>query len=167
MMKLTNIKNLYLTVFIVIVSLPTMCGGIVMIESEIRLLLQTIAIQTRKTYASQLRELGLHIGQELALSYLWEQDGIPQSQLRNKTGSEASTISNMLKKLEHDDIVYRKQDAEDHRIHKVFLTEKGRQLEAPITEIWKTHEQKMLKGFTPDELLLMRNKLLQVKENLT
>ncbi|WP_255425134.1 hypothetical protein [Sporosarcina obsidiansis] len=41
-----------------------------MIESEIRILLQTIAIQTRKKYAQQLRKLGLHIGQELALFHL-------------------------------------------------------------------------------------------------
>lgn len=137
-----------------------------MIQSEIRLLLQTIAIQTRKTYANQLRELGLHIGQELALCHLWERDGITQSQLRNKIGSEASTISNMLKKLENDEIVYRKQDEDDHRIHKVFLTEKGRLLETPITKIWKTHEEKMFGSMEPENLLMMKRLLHQVKENL-
>lgn len=137
-----------------------------MIESEIRTLLQSIAIQTRKRYANQLRELGLHIGQELALSHLWEQDGITQSQLRLKMGSEASTVSNMLRKLEQDAIIYRKVDDADHRISNVFLTEKGRQLEGPIMEIWNAHEQVLLKGILPEELLLLRRILQQMDDNL-
>lgn len=137
-----------------------------MIESEIRILLQSIAIQTRKRYANQLRELGLHIGQELALSHLWEQDGITQSQLRLKMGSEASTVSNMLRKLEQDDIIYRKVDDADHRISNVFLTAKGRQLEGPIMEIWKAHEQVLLAGIVPEELLLLRRILQQMDDNL-
>ncbi len=158
---------LSLSKIIVIVSLLSTRGGMIMIQSEIRLLLQKIAIQTRKTYANQLRELGLHIGQELALSYLWERDGITQSQLRHKTGSEASTISNMLKKLEQDDIVYRKQDEDDNRIHKVYLTEKGRDLQKPISAIWQSHEENMFGGFEPEDLLTMKQLLQQVKENLT
>ncbi len=138
-----------------------------MIESDIRVLLQTIAIQTRKSYAKQLRELGLHIGQELALSHLFEQDGITQSQLRDKTGSRASTISNMLKTLEQDQIIYREHNHSDHRISKVYLTDKGRALKEPITEILKKHEQTMLKGVFPEELLLLRRILQQMEQNLT
>lgn len=137
-----------------------------MIESEIRLLLQSIAIQTRKRYTQALREIGLHIGQELALAHLWEQDGITQSQLKHKTGSEASTISNMLRKLEQDEIIYRKPDDTDHRISNVYLTEKGRQLEEPVHRIWREHEETMFSGLMPEELLLMRRMLLQMKENL-
>lgn len=138
-----------------------------MIESEIRKLLQTIAMHTRKSYSSQLRELGLHIGQELALYHLWEKDGVTQSQLKNKTGAKASTVSNMLKKLEQDHIIYRQHDETDCRISKVYLTDKGRQLKGPITEIWENHEQKMLNGILPEELLLMRRILQQMADNLS
>ena len=137
-----------------------------MIKNDIRVLLQSIAIQTRKNYAHELRKIGLHIGQELALFHLWEQDGIPQAVLRNKIGSEASTMSNMLKKLEHDEIVYRKPDAIDHRISNVYLTEKGRQLKEPITKIWDEHENNLLDGITDEELLLLRRLLKQMAENL-
>ncbi|WP_301109760.1 MarR family transcriptional regulator [Sporosarcina sp.] len=138
-----------------------------MIESEIRLLLQTIAIQTRKNYAQQLRQLDLHIGQELALFHLWEQEGLTQSQLRNKMGSEASTVSNMLRKLEQDGIVYRTNEGPDHRISNVYLTEKGKQLKVPITKIWEEHEKQMLQGISNEELGTLRNVLYQMKENLT
>ncbi len=69
-------------------------------------------------------------------------------------GSEASTVSNMLRRLEQNHIIYRKQDKSDHRISNVYLTEKGIQLQGPI--IWKEHRQKMLSGILPEELLLMR-----------
>lgn len=137
-----------------------------MIESQIRVLLQNIAIRTRKKYAAQLRELDLHIGQELALLHLWEQDGITQSQLRNKIGTEASTLSNMLRKLEADNIVYRKHNPSDHRISNVFLTDKGRELKGPITKIWENHEKALLAGISSDELKLMHNVLQRMDENI-
>lgn len=137
-----------------------------MIESEIRTLLQTIATHTRKSYATELRKIGLHIGQELALFYLWKEDGITQSQLRCKIGSEASTVSNMVRKLERDEIIYRVQDEYDHRISKVYLTEKGRQFKEPIGQIWRNHEQAMLKGISQEELAMMRKVLSQMDKNL-
>lgn len=138
-----------------------------MIESEIRTLLQTIAIQTRKNYAHKLRELGLHIGQELALFHLWEQEGLTQSQLRNKIGTEASTMSNMLKKLERDEIVYRTPDKRDHRITHVFLTDKGKQLKEPIMKMWKEHEQEMMHGIDSGQLQMVKSTLQQMQRNLT
>ena len=137
-----------------------------MIESEIRTLLQTIAIQTRKNYAQKLRDLGLHIGQELALFHLWEQEGLTQSQLRNKIGTEASTMSNMLRKLESDEIVYRTPDERDHRITHVYLTDKGKQLKEPIMKMWKQHEEELLRGIHPDQLKLLHDTLKQIEVNL-
>ena len=138
-----------------------------MIESQIRELLQTIAIQTRKSYTTALREIGLYIGQELALFHLWEQDGITQSQLREKAGSQPSTMSNMLRKLEQDGIIYRCHDDVDSRVSTVYLTDKGKQLQKPVNKIWQQHEQKMFEGMLPEELLLMRRLLQQMSNNLS
>lgn len=141
--------------------------GLTMIESQIRELLQTISIQTRKSYSDQLRELGLYIGQQLALNHLWEQDGITQSELKEKIGSEASTVSNMLKKLEQDNIIVRRREDKDSRIFRVYLTDKGRELKGPIEDIWSKHEEQLLKGILPEELLLLRRILEQMSNNLS
>lgn len=137
-----------------------------MIESEIRIFLQNITMQTRKKYDHQLRALELHIGQELALSNLWLQDGIPQSELRKKLGTETSTVSNMLRKLEADGIIFRKQDELDQRVFKVCLTEKGRGLEGPVKEIWRKYEQVFLRGIMPEELLFTRQILQKMQSNM-
>lgn len=138
-----------------------------MVESQIRKLIQTISIQTRKSYSFELRKLGLYIGQELALSYLFKKDGITQSELKEMIGSEASTVSNMLKKLEGDSIIVRRHEDSDSRISRVYLTDKGRQLEQPIKDMWKKHEDKMLEGIPPEELMLLRRILKEMSDNLS
>lgn len=137
-----------------------------MIENEIRELLQTLNQQTRKKYAEKFRDINLHVGQESALCILWEQDGITQTELRKQMRCEASTLSNMLRKLEQDEIVYREQAEEDARSTNVFLTQKGKNLQEPVSEIWETQQAKLLEGILPEELLLMRRILQQMIDNI-
>lgn len=136
------------------------------VEKEIRELLQSIAIQTRKNYSQNLRKIGLHIGQELALYYLWEKDGITQSELRHKIGSEASTVSNMLRKLEEDKIIYRKKSETDSRATNIYLTDKGENLRHPVEAMWRKHEETLFSGMLKEELLLLRRMLMQMESNL-
>lgn len=137
-----------------------------MINQEIRESLQAIALLTRKKYSKELRKIGLHIGQELALYHLWKEDGLSQSELRNKTGTEASTMSNMLNKLEKDGIITRERSSKDQRVIFVFLTEKGKKLQAPVERIWRKHEEVLLDGILAEESLLLRRLLKEMERNL-
>ncbi|MGM8365000.1 MarR family winged helix-turn-helix transcriptional regulator [Virgibacillus sp. W0181] len=137
-----------------------------MIENEIRELLQTLNKQTRRKYAEKFRDINLHVGQESALCVLWEEDGITQTELRKQIGCEASTLSNMLRKLEQNNIVYRKQAENDARSINVFLTQKGKELQEPVSKIWETQQTKLLEGILPEELLLMRRILQQMTSNM-
>src|SRR5699024_7731580 len=132
-----------------------------MIENEIRELLQTLNQQTRRKYAEEFRDIDLHVGQEYALCILWEKDGITQTELRKQMRCEASTLSNMLSKLEQNGVVNRKQSEHDARSTNVFLTQKGKDLKKPVSQIWKTQQAKLLQGILPEELLLMRRILKQ------
>lgn len=137
-----------------------------MIENEIRKLLQTLNQQTRRIYAEKFRDINIYVGQESALCQLWEKDGITQTMLRKQMGCEASTLSNMLRKLEQDNIVYRKQVEEDARSTNVFLTQKGKDLKEPVGKIWETQQAEMLKGILPEELLFVRRILQQMTDNV-
>lgn len=137
-----------------------------MIENEIRELLHTLNQQTRRKYAEKFRDINLHVGQESALCILWEKDGITQTELRKQMRCEASTLSNMLRKLEQDQIVYRKQAEQDARSTNVFLTQKGKDLREPVTGIWEMQQAKLLNGILPEELLFMRRILQQMTDNI-
>lgn len=61
-------------------------------------------------------------------------------------------MSNMLRRLEQDQIIYREHDDADSRVSKVYLTHKGKKLQKPIELIWKQHEEQMSDNLsdTPD-----------------
>lgn len=137
-----------------------------MIDEDIRVLLTQLGATSRKSYSDALGNLHIHVGQEHALHQLWLEDGISQSQLSERMGCEPPTLSNMLKKLEEYGLVTRKHDAHDARISRVFLTEQGRELEQPLQEIWRIHQEKLLHGIYPEERLLLRRLLNQMIDNL-
>src|SRR5699024_2823916 len=122
-----------------------------MINKEIREHLHAISFLTSKQYAKSFRKIGLHRGQELVLYHLWIENGLTQTQLRERIGTEASTISNMLKKLAEDDIINRIRDTKDSRVVNVFLTDKGKSLEKPVYDIWKEHGDILLDGIILEE----------------
>lgn len=137
-----------------------------MIDQEIREYLHTISSLTRKQFAKAFRQIGLHRGQEHVLYHLWIEDGLTQTQLRERIGTEASTISNMLKKLADDGIIERKRGETDSRVINVFLTEKGRNLKEPVYQIWREHRDILLDGLIVEEKLILRRILQQLSENL-
>jgi len=141
-------------------------GVLKMIEEDIRMLLGKLSAKSRKNYSDALLDLHIHVGQEHALYHLWMEDGLAQSQLSERMGCEPPTLSNMLKKLVEYGLVTRMQDVNDARISRVYLTEEGRALEQPLQEIWHKHQEKLLHGIYPEELLLLRRLLNQMIDNL-
>jgi len=55
-----------------------------------------------------------------------KEDGIPATKIAPLLGMEAHGLSRILKNLEADKLIYRKQDDKDKRLVKVYLTEKGK-----------------------------------------
>jgi MarR family transcriptional regulator, organic hydroperoxide resistance regulator len=86
----------------------------------------------RATAQGLLAELGLHPGQEMVLMLLWHQDGQPQSQLVQRLGVAAATISKMLDRLEQAQFLERRPSSLDNRVSLVYLTPKGKQLEPQV-----------------------------------
>ncbi len=114
----------------------------------------------------QLNALGLHAGQEIILFQLWQQDGLTQSELAQLLEVTAPTVTKMLRGLEAGCIVHRQPDSTDARVMRVYLTPKGRALQAPVTQLWAAVEQRMLAGISEPELLLLRRLLAQMRANL-
>ncbi|MHA0858234.1 MarR family winged helix-turn-helix transcriptional regulator [Paenibacillus sp. CMAA1364] len=137
-----------------------------MIDDDIRLLLGKLSAKSRKRYSEELVKLQLHVGQEYALYELWLEDGIQQSQLSERMGCEPPTVSNMLKKLEEYGLVNRIHDTKDARISRVYLTDKGKELQQPLEDVWQRHQQRLLEGIYSEEKLLLRRLLQQMIQNL-
>ncbi|MGF9696481.1 MULTISPECIES: MarR family winged helix-turn-helix transcriptional regulator [Paenibacillus] len=136
------------------------------IDCEIRELFDKLSARMRRDYGESLRELNLHVGQDNLLYRLFLDDGVTQMQLSEQLNCEPPTITNMVKSLEQNGFIYRKRDEKDARVMRIYLTDKGKELEEPVRIIWKKHQEKLLKSISIDERLLLRRLMKQMESNL-
>lgn len=130
------------------------------------LLVQVMKVH-RKLAETGLNDFGLHVGQELILLWLYEQDGMTQSELADVLGIEAATVTKVLQRMEAAELIERRQDSSDGRVSRVYLMPKSRQLIEPLRGLWAEVEQKTIKGLSEPEVMLLRRLLLQILENLS
>ena len=136
------------------------------IDCDIRQSLDRISSQMRRDYSESLRELNLYVGQENLLYRLWLGDGITQMQMCEHLKCEPPTVTNMVKSLEQNGFIYRKRDEQDARVMRIFLTDKGKDLEDPVDFKWRQEQDKLLDSILPEERLLLRRLLKQMERNL-
>lgn len=108
----------------------------------------------------------MYPGQELILLQLWEQEGLAHSDLVERCRVEAPTVSRTLQRMEAMGFVARRQDPDDARVSRVYLTERGRALREPVERVWTDVEARSMGGFTAEERMLLRRLLLAVRHNL-
>ncbi|WP_306984886.1 MarR family winged helix-turn-helix transcriptional regulator [Alkalicoccobacillus murimartini] len=137
-----------------------------MVNDDIRVLLDKISSQNRRNYNQLLTNLNLHVGQDNLLCKLWNKDGMTQVELCNQLNCEAPTVTNMVKSLEKKGLIIRHKDVQDKRITRIYLTDAGKEIEKPVSEIWKKQQERLLTEITQDEKLLFRRLLKQMEKNL-
>ncbi len=79
------------------------------------------------------------------------EEGIIPSLLAAKVGVSKATISNMIVRMERDQLVYTMPDKEDKRGKKVVLTEKGKDLLALVLPELYLHISKLIGRLTEEE----------------
>jgi MarR family transcriptional regulator, organic hydroperoxide resistance regulator len=113
-----------------------------------------------------LAEHGLHVGQEMVLAELWQDDGLRGGELAVRLGVEPPTVTKMLRRLEGCGLVERRPDPTDARSFRVHLTQRGRALEGPVSRCWAQTEETALAGLSAGESGAFRKLLIRVRSNL-
>ena len=121
----------------------------------------------RTQVGAALAEVGLHVGQEMVLLELWKEDGLKGGELAARLGVEPPTVSRMLGRLEGCGLLERRRDPEDARSFRVCLTDKGRDLQGPVEDLWRRVEDRAFEGMSEEEKLLLKGLLSRVRENLS
>lgn len=75
--------------------------------------------QVRGFVAARFAPLGIHPGQDRLLSELWLEDGLSQSQLTERLGVEAPTVTGTVQRLERAGFIRREADAANRRVSRV------------------------------------------------
>ena len=110
--------------------------------------------------------LGLYRGQPPILAALLEQDGRTHSDLAGVLRIQPATVTKMVRRMEQAGFVTRQPDPDDQRVSRVYLTDAARSIQADIVQVSQTLVEETLQGFRPEEVILLRRFLIQMRDNL-
>jgi DNA-binding MarR family transcriptional regulator len=99
------------------------------------------------------------------LNRLWEQDGLSQVELADRTFKDKPNVTRMLDVLERRGLIVRQPDEEDRRAYKVYLTEAGRQLEKELIPLAAGVLERGQKNLTDDDIEYLRRALNLIYSN--
>ncbi|MCL2077595.1 MAG: MarR family transcriptional regulator [Oscillospiraceae bacterium] len=93
-------------------------------------------------------------------------DGVTQLDLVRITKLKAPTVSTTLRNMEADGLVSRETDKDDARATRVYITEKGREIDKKMRVSGVRLEKIFLNGITPEEKEQVMTILSKMKDNM-
>ncbi len=105
-----------------------------------------VAIVYRKNQIylnAKLKELNLCSGESVFLRALFTEEGQTQEQLSLALHIDKAATARAVRSLEHKGFVLRKQDEQDRRCNRIYLTGQGRGLQDTVLAIYKSISTRM------------------------
>ncbi|MFP4384503.1 MAG: MarR family winged helix-turn-helix transcriptional regulator [Spirochaetia bacterium] len=133
---------------------------------EYELILADICRIHHRAVHALLENFGLYRGQPPLLHRLWEKDGRTHNELAESLHITPATVSRMIRRLEKNGFLRRQSDPSDERISRVFLTQRGKDVEKEVKAALADLDRRAFGGFSRkerDDLLVY---LARIKENL-
>ena len=129
------------------------------------LLSDTVRTMTR-TFSARIAKHGVGMGIFQFLRVLWEDDGLTQVELAERTRMRGASAAAALHELERRGFVRRIADSHDRRKVRVLLTPKGRQLYDLVMPDIDVTNRAMLAGFDAAEKRVLKAMLQRMRRNL-
>ena len=121
---------------------------------------------TRERTDRVLAGHGVRVGQQIVLEALWREDGLTPGELARRIGVETPTVVRGVGRMEAAGLVVRRDDPRDGRLVRVYLTDRGRELEKVIPQAEDTLIEEALSGFSIKERYQLTRLLSRILENL-
>lgn len=102
------------------------------VENCISFLVGKAAQQIARRAREKLSAWGVTPPQYAVLRVLWEQDGQSGAAIGARLVIDSATITGVIDRLEGTGLLARRADGGDRRVHRLFLTDRGRGLRAPL-----------------------------------
>lgn len=129
------------------------------------LLSDTVRTMTR-AFSARIAIHGVGMGIFQFLRILWEDDGLTQVELAERTRMRGPSAAGALHELERRGFVRRVADRHDRRMVRVLLTQKGRQLYDLVMPDIDVTNRAMLAGFGAAEQRTLKRMLHRMRRNL-
>ena len=100
------------------------------------------------------------------LYVLWQDNGVPISELSRQTGLATTTLTSMLDRMETADLIYRDRGDKDRRKIRIYLTEKAKGLEEDYNSVSEEMSRIYYKGFSDQEIEQLESYLERILKNV-
>lgn len=120
----------------------------------------------RKLFDRRVQSLGLTRSQWQVLAHLQRREGVSQSQLAGLLEIEKPTLGRLIDRLEAKGWVERRNDVNDRRTNRMYLTDQARPLLDEMKDLARQVVDDALFGVGDESVSELTRNLLMIKENL-
>ncbi len=116
-------------------------------------------------FKRELHHLDVTPIQYASLKCLWEEDGQMPSQLAETLHLDSSTVTGILSRLQDKGLIIRSFNTGDRRKVIVHLTDEGRALEKPVSEIIERLNHELTDGISEADMEVFHRVIGTITEN--
>lgn len=133
-----------------------------LLDDSLGFVINKTALVLKSELEKNLRHLDITAVQFMVLKRLWEEDGLNQKEIAQRTYKKTAEITHVLDKLVKKGLLSRESSEHDRREYRIHLTPEGKNLEKEaLHAAYKTLED-ALQGISKnecDQLLLLLEKI--------
>jgi DNA-binding MarR family transcriptional regulator len=113
----------------------------------------SITKRTAARFMQLLQSQNIDIGHSgwIVLSRLWEEDGLSQQEISDRSGVAKPNISTYIDALEHSHYVVRVDDPNDRRNYKIYMTEKAKSIKDTCRALAQQSNEESMKNLSEIE----------------
>jgi DNA-binding MarR family transcriptional regulator len=106
------------------------------------------------------------LDQWLVLGPIWKNEGIAQKDIAEYCGKDKTSITKIINTLEKKNLVVRVPDQLDHRVKRVVLSNKGKELFLNVLPVIEETRDELRSGISDKEIESLITVLTKVYRNL-
>ncbi|KKW70672.1 MarR family winged helix-turn-helix transcriptional regulator [Lactococcus cremoris] len=114
--------------------------------------------------SKQMKKRGNRNGAQGLLVELWNKDGLTNAEIAELLDIKPSSVTAQVKQLEEAEMVIRKQDENDKRVNRIFLTEKGREAQETRDTMHNDISETIFGNLTDEEQKQLANLMEKLVE---
>ena len=110
--------------------------------------------------------LDISMDQWIVLGPIWENDGLSHKEISEYCLKDKTSVTKIIDTLEKKNLVVRVSDQFDHRVKRVVLSNKGKELFLQAIPIMELTRDQLREGITEQDIESLRSVLTKIYNNL-
>ena len=110
--------------------------------------------------------LDISMDQWIVLGPIWENDGLSHKEISEYCLKDKTSVTKIIDTLEKKNLVVRFADQLDHRVKRVVLSNKGKELFLQAIPIMELTRDQLREGITEQDIESLRSVLTKIYNNL-